>query len=70
MPPSDRKQHMDDEDALVTAVDGRTLDVSIDLDAELVRLIIESATFVDLTPGGAQALAEQLSAAARAIYPE
>jgi len=60
---------MDHEDALVTAADGRMLDVGINPETELVHLAVGSTTFVDLAPAAARQLADLLNAAAAEIHP-
>lgn len=56
-----------DEDALVTALDGRRLDVSINAEEETVLLIVEPLGRVELTPNGARAYAAVLVAAADVV---
>ena len=53
-----------EDDALVTAMDGRRLDVRIDIERELVQLTVEGTTLVELTPSGARSLAAELRGAA------
>ena len=52
-----------DEDALVTALDGTNLGVTVDLDDETVRLVIGELAEIDLTDGAALKFAEQITAA-------
>jgi hypothetical protein len=56
-----------DDDALVTALDGRRLDVSINVEAETVVLNVEALDRVELTPNGARAYAAVLIAAADVV---
>ena len=56
-----------DEDALVTALDGRRLDVSINAEEETVLLIVEALGSVELTPSGARAYAAVMVAAADVV---
>jgi hypothetical protein len=56
-----------DDDALVTALDGRRLDVSINVEAETVVLNVEALDRVELTPNGARAYAAVLVAAADVV---
>jgi hypothetical protein len=56
-----------DDDPLVTTLDGRMLDVTIDVQAETVTLTGWALGEVTLTPAGAIEYAQQIAAAARAL---
>ena len=63
-------EHEGDVDALVTALDGRRLDINLGqdaLDAPVVILAIEHTGFVQLTATGARDLAAQLLNAAEVL---
>ncbi len=57
---------MADEDAQVTAVDGRIVGVSVNTETEVVHLMIGLTTVIDLTPDSARELAVALTNAAAA----
>jgi hypothetical protein len=52
-----------EEDALITSLDGKQLDVMIDIDQEIVTMVIDGLGQVALTPQGARRFADQLVSA-------
>ena len=52
-----------DEDSLVTTLDGTQLDVTVDQDLQVVRLLIGESAVIDLTYVSALKFAEQIKTA-------